>query len=175
MLIRRFALRQQLPFSQRWRTVRHQAPFTAGRLRVYGELLQALTDTLLNEGLRSNEHRRALVHLAAANRPRTITAESEGLGRGSEFPVRLPIGAPSQDRSVAKSLAAPNVDTERMTILVVESYPESREMLKALAIRCGWPMTCRPPSRPPAFIAVTGCGQVEDRLQTAAAGFDVHW
>ena len=67
MLIGRFALQQQLPFSQLWRTVRHQAPLTAGRLRVYGELLQALVETLLNESLRSDEHRQALLHLAAAN------------------------------------------------------------------------------------------------------------
>jgi signal transduction histidine kinase/CheY-like chemotaxis protein len=68
MLIGRFAVQQQLPFSQLWRTVRHQAPLTAGRLRVYGELLQALVETLLNESLRSDEHRQALLHLAAANR-----------------------------------------------------------------------------------------------------------
>ena len=67
MFIGRFALQQQLPFSQLWRTVRHQAPLTAGRLQVYGELLQALVETLLNESFRSDEHRQALLHLAAAN------------------------------------------------------------------------------------------------------------
>ena len=67
MLIRRFAQQRQLPFSQLWRTVRHQVPLTAGRIRVYGELLQALVDTLLNESLRASEHRQAVSHLAAAN------------------------------------------------------------------------------------------------------------
>jgi two-component system CheB/CheR fusion protein len=68
----------------------------------------------------------------------TVTAHSEGEGRGSEFTVRLPLvagprEAPATERR--RPLAPP---TARRRVVVVEDNADSREMLCALLERAGF-------------------------------------
>ncbi|WP_239470569.1 ATP-binding protein [Archangium violaceum] len=64
----------------------------------------------------------------------TITARSEGLGRGSEFIVRLPLG-----RQVPLSIQPPSplplaapASPQKRRVLLVEDSPDVREMMKEL-------------------------------------------
>jgi two-component system, chemotaxis family, CheB/CheR fusion protein len=76
---------------------------------------------------------RALVEMHGGS----VTASSEGEGRGSEFVVRLPLAA-------AASIDAPDAAPRRATagragrVVVVEDNPDSREMLRVLLARAGY-------------------------------------
>jgi PAS domain S-box-containing protein len=59
----------------------------------------------------------------------TVTARSEGKGRGSEFVVRLPL-AVLPDRDVPDAVEGP-VDLEPRSILLVEDNADAAEMLRA--------------------------------------------
>jgi signal transduction histidine kinase/CheY-like chemotaxis protein len=65
--VRRFTLRHDVPFLPAWQAIRHQAPVTAPRLRVYAELLAALADTLLGENVRAHEYEQTAARLAHTN------------------------------------------------------------------------------------------------------------
>jgi len=64
----RFTQRHRLSLSSIWHTARRQAPLTTRRLEVYAELLGTLTETLLNENVRSRQHQEAATRLAEAAR-----------------------------------------------------------------------------------------------------------
>ena len=57
----------------------------------------------------------------------TVTIHSEGVGRGTEAVVRLPVGIPSA--TPPESATHPRVDPSRH-ILVIEDNPDAREMLR---------------------------------------------
>jgi signal transduction histidine kinase/CheY-like chemotaxis protein len=65
-MVRRFAQGHGLAMLPVWRAIRRQAPLTAQRLRTYGELLVALTETLLSENFRSQQHQETATRLAQA-------------------------------------------------------------------------------------------------------------
>jgi CheY-like chemotaxis protein len=76
----------------------------------------------------------------------TITANSEGVGRGSEFVVRMPLDPSLQDDTEATSRttplpgseAAPDAPEGRsLRVLVVEDNDDIRETLKDLLELCG--------------------------------------
>ena len=58
----------------------------------------------------------------------TLTASSDGGGRGSEFVVRLPVGAPPQAET--QPPAAPPSQPMRRRVLVVEDHEDTREVLR---------------------------------------------
>jgi signal transduction histidine kinase len=60
----------------------------------------------------------------------TVTAQSDGRGKGSEFVLRLPLGVPIV--SVARSLHAPARPTRALHVLVVEDNPDHRAGLMRL-------------------------------------------
>ncbi len=64
----------------------------------------------------------------------TITARSEGLGRGSEFVVRLPLvrQAPLAVQAPAPLPIAAPASPRKHRVLVVEDSPDVREMMKEL-------------------------------------------
>lgn len=59
----------------------------------------------------------------------TITARSDGPGKGSEFVVSLP---PSSEARAASPVPLPAAQLSGTRVLIVEDNPDSREMLKAL-------------------------------------------
>ena len=74
---------------------------------------------------------RALVELHGG----TVSARSDGQGKGSEFTVRLPVTtrppAPGEDEAPVPALPS------QLTVLVVEDNADSREMLCAILARAG--------------------------------------
>ena len=60
----------------------------------------------------------------------TVTAQSAGRGKGSEFVIRLPLGVPIV--SVARSLHAPARPSRALQVLVVEDNPDHRAGLMRL-------------------------------------------
>jgi PAS domain S-box-containing protein len=58
-----------------------------------------------------------------------VTAHSEGLGRGSQFIVRLPLAAPG---TAAASTSPDSVDHVARRILVIEDNDDARDSLRAL-------------------------------------------
>jgi two-component system CheB/CheR fusion protein len=59
----------------------------------------------------------------------TVTAHSEGLGRGSQFVVRLPLTSkPAEEPREQPAVAAGSVNR----VLLVEDNPDSRDMLQAV-------------------------------------------
>ena len=60
----------------------------------------------------------------------TVTASSEGLGRGSRFLVRLPLAADSPRPSDGQG--PPRPSTPALKVLIVEDDADSREMLQLL-------------------------------------------
>ena len=69
----------------------------------------------------------------------SVTAQSAGLGQGSEFVVRLPLAAPSQ--VAAPAPAAPGKARPDAHILIVEDNLDSRAMLEALLKLDGYRVT----------------------------------
>jgi signal transduction histidine kinase/ActR/RegA family two-component response regulator len=67
-IVQRFSQRHGLQISALWRTIRRQAPLTRRRLEIYTDLLGALTETLLSENVRSQQHQDAATRLAEAVR-----------------------------------------------------------------------------------------------------------
>jgi len=65
-MVRRFTQSHGLAMSSVWRAIRRQAPLTSQRLGIYAELLVALTETLLSENFRSQQHQETAARLAAA-------------------------------------------------------------------------------------------------------------
>jgi signal transduction histidine kinase/CheY-like chemotaxis protein len=65
-MVHRFTQSQGLAMSSVWRAIRRQAPLTSQRLGIYAELLVALTETLLSENFRSQQHQETAARLAAA-------------------------------------------------------------------------------------------------------------
>ncbi|HEV8659030.1 MAG TPA: MASE1 domain-containing protein [Thermoanaerobaculia bacterium] len=66
----------------------------------------------------------------------TIEAKSEGLGRGSEFVVRMPIASPPVDFDARVAPPIPAAKTSRR-ILIVEDNPDARQILSLLLKREG--------------------------------------
>jgi PAS domain S-box-containing protein len=60
-----------------------------------------------------------------------VTARSEGLGRGAEFVVRLPLDGAGEPRRGGEELA-PGAEVQACRILVVEDNPDAAESLKAV-------------------------------------------
>jgi two-component system CheB/CheR fusion protein len=75
---------------------------------------------------------RALVEMHGG----TVSARSEGDGAGSEFTVRLPLTALSAEEHGHEDAASP-VPPPGTTVLVVEDYPDSRDVLCAMLSGAG--------------------------------------
>jgi PAS domain S-box-containing protein len=61
----------------------------------------------------------------------TITASSEGAGRGSRFVVRLPLSTTTDDEHQAETAAAPMTALQNQSVLIVD---DNRDAAEALAI-----------------------------------------
>jgi PAS domain S-box-containing protein len=81
----------------------------------------------------------------------TVTAESEGLGLGSRFTVRLPVAAVAGES--AGESAVPPSTLEHLRIVVVDDDPIAREMLRTVLARAGAEVEDAA-SAPEAFAAV---------------------
>jgi signal transduction histidine kinase/ActR/RegA family two-component response regulator len=79
----------------------------------------------------------ALVHTLTALHGGTVSARSEGLGRGSEFTVRLPAAAPAAE---ATRPAAPEgrAAGRGQRVLVVDDNRDGAEMISALLADAGY-------------------------------------
>lgn len=64
--VQRWAKEAGVPFDRLWGIVRQQAPLPERRLKVYGELLQVLGDSLLREGFRTWQYKDVADKLKAA-------------------------------------------------------------------------------------------------------------
>jgi two-component system, sensor histidine kinase len=65
--VRRLANECSVPFATLWQRIRVELPLTRARLKVYGELLQVLGNTLLSENFRTRQHEQAAKRLTAAD------------------------------------------------------------------------------------------------------------
>lgn len=65
-IVQRWAKEAGVPFDRLWGIVRQQAPLPERRLKVYGELLQVLGDSLLREGFRTWQYKDVADKLKAA-------------------------------------------------------------------------------------------------------------
>jgi signal transduction histidine kinase/CheY-like chemotaxis protein len=65
--VRWLAKECSVPFATLWQRIRAELPLTRARLKVYGELLQVLGNTLLSENFRARQHEQAAKRLAAAD------------------------------------------------------------------------------------------------------------
>jgi hypothetical protein len=124
----------------------------------------------------------------------TVTAHSEGLGRGSTFVVRLPLGTGIE----ASKQSATGARTG-LRIVVIEDNEDAAETLSMVltleAVRAGHPdvvisdiglpggidgygvgraLRADPEVTPALMIALSGYGQEEDRRRSREAGFDAH-
>ena len=72
----------------------------------------------------------ALVRQVVALHGGNVTALSEGLGKGSEFVVRLP--AMREERVPEREIAGPVPDTRRMRVLVVDDQPDMADCVALL-------------------------------------------
>lgn len=97
----------------------------------------------------------ALAQRLVAQHGGVLTADSEGLGRGSRLVVRLPIGATSEHPSAAAADRPPAAGPRRSRrILVVDDNPEVAGAFKLLLEVLGQEVE-----------AVHGAGQVLDRVR----------
>ncbi len=64
--VQRWAKQAGVPFDRLWGIVRRQAPLPERRLKLYGELLQVLGDSLLREGFRTRQYKDMADKLKAA-------------------------------------------------------------------------------------------------------------
>lgn len=64
--VQRWAKEAGVPFDRLWGIVRQQAPLPERRLKLYGELLQVLVDSLLREAYRTRQYKDAADKLKAA-------------------------------------------------------------------------------------------------------------
>jgi signal transduction histidine kinase len=102
-------------------------------------------------------------HLVELHRG-TIEAESQGLGHGATFTVRLPLAAvrtamPPGERGMTvrgKAVAAPLVSLAGVRVLVLDDEPDAREAIAAVLDRCG--------------AQVKSVGTVQEALATVAHG-----
>jgi PAS domain S-box-containing protein len=72
----------------------------------------------------------------------SVSAHSEGEGRGATFVVRLPLAGVRRGAAEARdhdSAALPRLDGVR--VLVVDDEPEARDLLRAIISRCGAEVT----------------------------------
>jgi CheY-like chemotaxis protein len=68
----------------------------------------------------------------------TVSARSDGLGRGSEFVVRLPIvAAVEDDDAAARFASAPGREANQRRVFVVEDHEDNRNSLVALLEELG--------------------------------------
>ncbi|WP_438037035.1 chemotaxis protein CheB [Sorangium sp. So ce204] len=67
----------------------------------------------------------------------TVSARSEGEGKGCEFEVRLPISEPSSEQEAARGSLLANIP-RRWRVVVVEDNDDGREALCALLSRAGF-------------------------------------
>ncbi len=65
--VRWLAKECSVPFATLWQRIRAELPLTRARLKVYGELLQVLGNTLLSENFRTRQHEQAAKRLTAAD------------------------------------------------------------------------------------------------------------
>ena len=82
----------------------------------------------------------------------TVTAHSEGEGRGSVFEVRLPLVAAAASETPAAARGGSHLPAGRARILVVEDNTDSREMLCELLLQAGF--ECRAVESGPAGLAL---------------------
>jgi signal transduction histidine kinase len=66
--VRRFAADHGLPVAPLWRAMRQEPPLTKERLRIYAELLNVVSDRLVNEHVRTRELEQTAQRLREANR-----------------------------------------------------------------------------------------------------------
>ncbi len=59
----------------------------------------------------------------------TVTADSEGVGRGSQFVIRLPL---TSKRLISTSVPDPATPDVALRVLLVEDNPDSRDMLQTI-------------------------------------------
>jgi CheY-like chemotaxis protein len=138
----------------------------------------------------------------------TVAVSSDGVGRGSEFVVRLPIrwkrtrGRPAHgDASVAATLRILIVDdnatqstcspysqvngTRHLPRTMAAAVEEAATPVDVMLLDIGLPglngyevarriREQQSQKRRPLLVALTGWGQVEDRLRSEEAGFDAH-
>ena len=107
----------------------------------------------------------ALVHSLVSLHGGSVSARSEGLGRGSEFTVRLP-AAPERPSAPAHAPAHPPPARPRsLRVLIVDDNEDAAEMLGALLSTMGWE------------VAVAGDGpqalRVLDRFEPDVALLDI--
>ncbi|CAN94353.1 unnamed protein product [Sorangium cellulosum So ce56] len=67
----------------------------------------------------------------------TVSARSEGEGKGCEFEVRLPISEPSSEQEAARGSLLANIP-RRSRVVVVEDNDDGRQALCALLLRAGF-------------------------------------
>jgi CheY-like chemotaxis protein len=97
----------------------------------------------------------------------SVEVRSDGVGRGSEFVVRLPL-AVETDTAAAKPTAIEPVPTTPLRILIVDlPVLNGYEAARRLRGQQGQ-------KRRPLLVALTGWGQDEDRRRSEEAGFDAH-
>ncbi len=125
----------------------------------------------------------------------TIEVHSAGLGQGTEFVVRLPLGP--QDAGEAGARPAPGAASRSLSILLADDNEDARETLSAVLALQGhtthlaadgvqalaMAQQLRPavaildigmPGLTGYEVALTGWGQAQDQARAQAAGFDHH-
>ena len=149
--IRQFALNTQIPFAPLWRAVRQQTPLTKERLKVYTELLQVLSESLLNENLRMRQYQQVAENLGQANRAKDeflamlshelrnplgpIQIAMQVIGSGNADAVTVQKARETVDRQVKQlaRLLDDLLDVARITRGVVALQKEPVNIITAVA------------------------------------------
>lgn len=182
------------------------------------EMLQGVFN-LFEQGARSSDRAQgglgiglALVKNLVSLHGGSVSAHSQGPGKGSEFTVRLPVVASGELRMQTESNQPLNLTVSRRVLLVDDNVDaiemlqvaleavghqvaQAADVLKALEVAAtfapdvaildigmpvmdGYELATRLRELPSCancrFIALTGYGQVGDRMRSKAAGFDEH-